>query len=652
MKNYNIFFVVLFIPLVSFGVSYPTSTASVCSNGSAALFGGSSAFYQWVGVYPDLVAGQARSSLGSSDGNDCRFRGVDWFVNSSGGCYSITGATRGSCPSCPSGSTWSGDTQSCVFPPLPTFDNDPSGCSKAGGYFMSTGTEVVGGTTYGASFFGGAGIQLGGSLKSTTKCGTLGDLTGQLVTNAIGLVPFASKLFGSAGMKKLANLAWIDKLQKYNQTGGFQDKIGGPKGFNDTSVGLPRVNPTSGGKPSVPIIESAVPSSIKPGDTTLTPTRAPEIKVDPAYEFVQNAHIPSRANGDIVFDESIVQLVNDFNTVSRDLTIKYNSDPVKYAHLAPASVRNPTPLTQIIPKTFTYTAPVKETVDFSKIVTGGYEPINIANYTGQTNLVHSFENTTPIDTYTTTKIFPDGSSSVQVVRVVPSTSSGSMKTTTLAPDGVSNTTTVPLYISGYVSPTMQTVPDVATVSTVDGAPVTSTNSTPATPTTITNPDSTKTTVFPDGSTVTKDPAGVILSSTPATITTPPNTLQGQDASTIIDARMPDYSYQGTGNFVDFISSPVTDMIDGASLMFSNISTQLASTKTVFDNTKVMLQGGWTPPVIPAGSCGESLAFNFHGKRIDLCPPLVNSTAVGSPIVAPIVTIGGMVLSVSIMLGGF
>lgn len=570
----------------------------------------------------------------------------------SGRLYYLLGAVGNvAMPSCQSGATWDGLTQTCKFPPLNTFDNNSSGCSKAGGYFMSTGTEQVGGTTYGASFFGGAGIQLGGSLKATTKCGTLGDLAGQMATTALGLVPFASKLFGSAGLKKLANLAWIDKLQKYNQTGGFADIPSTPKAFNDTVVGLPKVNPTPGGKPSVPITESAVPSTIKPGDTTPTPTRAPTITPDQAYAFVQGAHIPTRANGDVVFDESVVQLVNDFNTVSKDLRTKYLSDPVTYSYLAPSATVAPTTLTQVIPKTFTYTAPVKETIDLSKYVTSTPTPSTIATYTGVTNLSHSVEGTTPIDTYTTTKTFPDGSSSVQAIRIVPSTSSGSMKTTTLSYDGVSNTTTVPISVSGYISPSINTVPDNVTIQITDGSTVATTNTNPATPTTITNPDTTTTTVYPDGSTVTKNATGTVISSTPATIATPANSLLGQDASTIINAVMPDYVLNENSSFIDFATAPITSMIDDSSLMFTNIKNQLASVKTSFDNTKAMLDGNFTPPVYPAGSCGTALSFDVFRKHIDLCPPLVTQTSKFSPIVEPLTAIGGTVIAVTIILGG-
>lgn len=643
---------ILFIPLLSFGAVYKTASGT-CNSASSYWVSGTvstSSDKAWV-LANYGPTGQMKAPYGSIGCQASSYNAyIDTGAHWNSVCFSGV-SLNVACPTCQSGSTWDGSSQTCKFAPLPTYDNDPSGCSKAGGYFMSTGTEQVGGTSYGASFFGGAGIQLGGSLKATTKCGTLGDLAGQLVTTAIGLVPFASSLIGSAGMKKLANLAWIDKLQKYNLTDGFKDLIGSPKGFNDTSVGLPKVNPTAGGKPSVPITESAVPSAIKSGDTVATPTRAPTINVDHGYEFIQNAVIPSRANGDTVFDMSVVDLVNDFNSINRELTVKYNSDPVKYSYLAPSSVKNPAPLTQVVPKTFTYTKPVKETVDFSKYISDTPAPSNIANYSGTTNLVKSIEGTTPVDTYTTTKIYPDGSKSTQVVRIVPSTNTGSIKTTTLSYDGVSNTVTAPISVVGYVSPTTQTVPDGATITIVEGSPLTNTNSNPATPTTITNPDSSTTTVYPDGSTVTKDAQGTVISSTPATITTPANTLQGQDYTTMIDAKMPDYSYTETGNFVDYVSSPVTDMIDGASLMFSNISNQLSATKQSFDNTKALLEGKWQPPVMPAGSCGTFMSFDFHNRHVDLCPPLSNATSQFAPVVTNLVAVSGMAVSVVIIFGG-
>ena len=47
-----------------------------------------------------------------------------------------------------------------------------------------------------------------------------------------------------------------------------------------------------------------------------------------------------------------------------------------------------------------------------------------------------------------------------------------------------------------------------------------------------------------------------------------------------------------------------------------------------------------------------LHFDFHGKHVDLCPPLVNSTQQFSPIVSSVVTLGGMAFAIAIFIGGF
>lgn len=116
--------------------------------------------------------------------------------------------------------------------------------------------------------------------------------------------------------------------------------------------------------------------------------------------------------------------------------------------------------------------------------------------------------------------------------------------------------------------------------------------------------------------------------------------------------MPSYSLPSTPDFIPFDSNPITELVDESAELFQNINDQITSTKTVFDNTLSMIQGGWNPPPIPPGSCGDSLAFDFHGKHVDLCPPLVNSTQQFSPIVSSVVTLGGMAFAIAIFIGGF
>jgi hypothetical protein len=152
-----------------------------------------------------------------------------------------------------------------------------------------------------------------------------------------------------------------------------------------------------------------------------------------------------------------------------------------------------------------------------------------------------------------------------------------------------------------------------------------------------------------------DPTGssnTELSTTPPNITTSPDAITGQNYTDMINAKMPSYSLPETPSFVLFDSLSTSDMVTGVSDMLGNVRTQLSTAKTSFDNTLSLLNGSWTPPQFPAGSCGNFMAFNFHGRHVDFCPPITDFASNASPLFSSIVSIAGTGLAISIFMGGF
>lgn len=536
-------------------------------------------------------------------------------------------------PICPVGQTFNEVTYACVIPPTPplsTYDNDPSGCSKAGGTFMSVGTEQVGGTSYGASFFGGKGIVLGGDLKAVTKCASTSEAVGDVIIQATGLLPLASSLIKSQLLKRLTNKNWIALLDKFMKPDGgydFTPVTGKPQNFPDTHVDLPKL-PTPSQVQSGPstafvremfdrgISETPVPTVSTP-DGPL-PSRAPSITVAPEYQHIPDSIIPvNPTTNEPYIDYSVVDGANAI---------------IKSTPSVSSSAPKPK-LADVVPSTGTTQKPVKETIDLSSYMPDDYSPRPvIATVLQTTTKSVTFSGSDPIDKFVTDTSYPDGSSSRQTVTVNPQTGRGDISITTLSPEGVSNTTTKPFQTTNY-PPNGVTSPSIPSDVTISPYPPTTSN--------------------PDGTTSPNPPTieGGVTNTSPSSNTNP-DTVSNQSFDSIINATMPTYTLPNTPDFIPFDSNPVSEMISSASEMFSNIEQQISSTKTVFDNTLALINGGWIPPVIPAGSCGDSMSFSFHGQNVDLCPPLVNQTAKVSPVVSTVVTIGGMALSIAIILGGF
>lgn len=295
------------------------------------------------------------------------------------------------------------------------------------------------------------------------------------------------------------------------------------------------------------------------------------------------------------------------------------ADPVYAPKTNFTSVTTVQPTFRVVPPDTTFYPPV---------------PVKYADISVTNVVKYGTENGRPVKIWENTRTYPDHSTSLERTSVDETYKTGSHSITVVSPDGSTSTTSETFSIPNYKPNSTAPIDfDVVKTSPISSTPLPINTSPLSYPVTPIDP----VTGYPTPSTV-----------TPVTGTVP-TSATGQD---LINAPMPSYAFPALAEFVPFDLQPVTDIMSGANVMFTNIGNQLTSATTAFDSTKALLNGGWTAPVYPSGSCGESLAFDFHGKHVDLCPPLINFTAKSSPIVEPMVTIGGMVTAITIFFGGF
>lgn len=539
------------------------------------------------------------------------------------------------CKVCPSNSVYDYASDTCIAPQscpfsivkgqcinLAPYDSNPYQCIKHGG--IPTGS------------FQGSGVpfwKTGFSIKWVSKCY---DKTGAIN----GVIPLIAGVTGNISGKP--DLLGILLQKGIDKVKGIWSNL-----FNNSShipddylISLPKYNPET--KTYEPEI---VTNPIPKGDDGLTPSRAPDLQYDPYNSFLRNEYFPSNnldPNGNPVIDMATADRFNKTNEIYNDNAV----DPVSYTY---------TPNLANIWKSTSGVQSTEPVLDGLKMVTNPsyapkmtYEaptfrvappdstfyppvPVKVADIPVKSTSSNAVVMDRPVKQWINDRNYPDGSYSRETITIDEASKVGNRVTTVVSNNGFSSTTTenfaLPNYVSGSTSPEAYEI--------YKTSPVTS-GSTPIQYGTIT------TTPVIDPITGYPSTSSTVSSSLPST----------QVAYDLLNAPMPSYNVPQTGDFIPFDSNPITEMIESASEMFSNIEDQISSTKTVFDNTKLMLEGGWTPPVIPSGSCGDSMAFDFHGRHIDLCPPLVNSTAVASPIVSSVVTIGGMAFAVVIFIGGF
>jgi len=123
------------------------------------------------------------------------------------------------------------------------------------------------------------------------------------------------------------------------------------------------------------------------------------------------------------------------------------------------------------------------------------------------------------------------------------------------------------------------------------------------------------------------------------------------ADALLNADMPSYSFAETGDFTHTDESHITGMSDNVQDFIDNVSSQLQSVKTVYDETESMLNQGITAPNIPTGQCSNGLQLDIWGKHIDLCPAITEFITPYSNLVALLITLAGLALAISIFLGG-
>jgi len=503
--------------------------------------------------------------------------------------------------------------RSSPLPALSIYDKDPAGCQKNGGTMIGVGTKVVGATGYGASFFGGQGIMLGGDIEQVTKCASTSEALGTVATQILGLIPMASSLFKSGLLKYFANKAvkdYIDtEIIPKNSLANLNPKA--PNTIPDLTVGLPKLKApnSSDYTPTTPFKISDIP----PTADGSGPSRVGLISPDNGYSMIGDTFIPTHSDGTPLIDYSVVDRFNILNTVTA----------------------NPIPLIDVVSPPFTTSTPVKESFDLSNLDTSYSSPPTIATVPTKINDSSYYAGTDLLTKYTAIKNYPDGSSSSSELLLNTVNGKGSLNVTILSPTGETSTIYKPVIVTGqnsFSDPAHSTIALDTTIDTGAGTDFGSSNWT----------NYNKIATWE-----TQNPTAV----NPATNTVTPDAITGQDPNTIINATMPNYNFSDTGDFEHYNNSSSSSMVDEANLMFTNIKTQLTAVKTTFDSTKALLNGSWKAPVFDSGDCGNFMAFNFHGERVDLCPPLINFSSQASPLFSSTTAIAGTGFALSIFFGG-
>lgn len=115
--------------------------------------------------------------------------------------------------------------------------------------------------------------------------------------------------------------------------------------------------------------------------------------------------------------------------------------------------------------------------------------------------------------------------------------------------------------------------------------------------------------------------------------------------------MPNVSMPAVPDVLDFSIDDMDKFRYNATTMSYNILDQVDNVQNTFTNSMNILNQGFPPVQLPTGSCGSSMAFDFYGKHIDLCPPLANTSAQFAPLFQLLIFMVGLIASIKIFISG-
>lgn len=510
----------------------------------------------------------------------------------------------------------------CVLPPLSTYDNNPSACIKANGYPRSF-IEGNGGNIFKGTL----------RFKMVSKCETVTETAESTTALVASTAPLGtSGILGVWAKKAFDKLkAWKDALVSASN----------PKAQTDIYIGLPKIK--TDGTIDAEIIETPVSKS-----DGVNPDRAGSFDIDGYNAYLRDVYFPAHpdqvVHPDPVIDQAKLDRFNIDNKIFKD----NGTDPVTYTYktetkpnLWTSTVR-PTsstdPLYDTLQMEPTYTPkPTYTSTNFNVVPPTAPAPPPAVIY-GNTPVTHTvtsgLEGTLPVKIFTNTRTYSDGSSSQEVIKLSEAYKTGTRSVTTMSADGQTSTTSETFTVPNY-SPSTSANPeawDVIKTSPVANYPLPINLGTPTAPAPI-DPS----TGYP---TTTTEPLPLPTESAPTTAT-------GVD---LINAPMPSYSFPSLSDFNPFSIEGLSSTMEAFGDMFSNMYDQLTSIGTTFDETKAMLQNGFETPTIRNAQCGTSMQFAWHGQTIDLCPPMTDFLSKFYALFSLLVTISGTVLAIRIYLG--
>jgi hypothetical protein len=161
--------------------------------------------------------------------------------------------------------------------------------------------------------------------------------------------------------------------------------------------------------------------------------------------------------------------------------------------------------------------------------------------------------------------------------------------------------------------------------------------------------------LPDVAPAPYTPPAVDPSSTPKPGTVNPDPTFTPDPSSP-PASSPDvipvsYTMPNVPDFTDFGLDDLEHLQYDFTALTNNVNGQVSNIDQAFRDTFTIINQGFPPLSIPSGTCGNSMAFDFAGRHVDLCPTLTSVSSRFAPMISLFVFFLGGFLAVKVFIYG-
>ena len=161
--------------------------------------------------------------------------------------------------------------------------------------------------------------------------------------------------------------------------------------------------------------------------------------------------------------------------------------------------------------------------------------------------------------------------------------------------------------------------------------------------------------LPDPAPAPYAPPAVDPSPTPAPGTINPDPTFVPDPSSP-PASSPDtinvsYTMPNVPDFTDFSLDDLDHLKYDFSALTDNVNGQISNVDQAFRDSFTIINQGFQPLSIPSGTCGNSMAFDFVGHHVDLCPTLTSVSSRFAPMISLFVFFLGFIIAIKVFIYG-